>query len=325
MTTVFLSSGDLLADRRARYAEMLLDGGDAAAAADVMRQAVELVPEWAAGFFRLGEIAHVAGAFETAAEAWRNVLRLDPDDRFGAALRLASIGLLPTPGAPPPAYVESLFDAYAPTFEEALVGKLDYRAPELIARSIETVRPAGLFRHVVDLGCGTGLMGEYLRARTSLLEGIDLSEAMLQKAAEKRVYDRLDRGDINMLAPPEVKADLVVAADVFVYLGDLEAAFRVVASTLEPGGLFCFSAEENFGEEDFVLAASLRYAHSQPYVRRLLRARGFAVVDLAQAELRRDRDVPVAGLIVTAERKGLAAADDAAYVPPAVRRVRDRL
>jgi predicted TPR repeat methyltransferase len=302
MTSVFLSSGDLLADRRASYAEMLRSAGDASAAADLMRQALERVPDWAAGHFRLGEMAEEAGELGAAAEAWREVLRLDTQDRFGAGLKLAALGLAPTPDAPPAAYVESLFDAYAPTFESALVEKLGYRVPGLIAEAVAAARPDAVFRHAVDLGCGTGLMGGYLRGRAHFLEGVDLSESMLQKAAEKRIYDRLERADINHLELRGPPADLVVAADVFVYLGALGTALANVAAMLEPGGLFVFSVERHEAAQDYVLGASLRFAHSPAYIRRILGESGFVVRGLAEAELRRDRDMPVPGLVVTAER-----------------------
>lgn len=302
MTAVILSSGDLLADRRASYAEMLHESGDARAAADLMRQALERAPEWPAGFFRLGEFCEAAGELADAADAWREVLRLDGEDRFGASLKLASIGLMPTPDAPPSAYVESLFDAYAPTFESALVERLQYRVPGLIAEAISAIRPQASFRHAVDLGCGTGLMGEFLRGRVSRIDGIDLSESMLQKAADKRVYDRLDQGDVTHLDLQDGSIDLALAADVFVYLGDLEPVIGRVAAALEPGGLFAFSIERHEKAEDYAIGASLRFTHSRAYVARLLQEKGFTLLRMDEVDLRRDRGEPVGGLVVVAER-----------------------
>ncbi|KXF78698.1 methyltransferase [Paramesorhizobium deserti] len=302
MTRAFLSSGDLIADRRAHYAEMMFEAGDHAAAADVMRQALEIVPDWVPGLFRLGEMEEKAGRLEAADEAWRGVLRADADDRFGASLKLASVGLTAQPDAPPTAYVESLFDAYAPTFETALIGKLDYRVPEFLAEAIIRAGGDRRYRHAVDLGCGTGLMGERLRRSASFLEGIDLSDAMLRKAQEKRIYDRLARGDVNLLEKPEVPVDLVVAADVFIYVGNLDRAFANIAAMLEPGGLFAFSTETHETEDELVLQPSLRFTHSASYIRRLLECHGFEPLEMSKVVIRYDRGEPLTGIVTVARR-----------------------
>ena len=140
-----------MADRRHDYAEMLFASGDHAAAAELMLGALELAPDWALGWFRMGEMHEAAGALDQAAEAWRMALKLDPDDRAGAALKLELIGRLPASAAPPGAFVEALFDQYAQSFDKALVEKLDYRVPELLAAAIartraDALRPRGRSR-----------------------------------------------------------------------------------------------------------------------------------------------------------------------------------
>ncbi|MGH6862621.1 MAG: methyltransferase domain-containing protein, partial [Phyllobacterium sp.] len=199
---------------------MLFESGDVVAAADLMRQAVEIVPRWPAGLFRLGEMHEAAGEDEHAYAAWRKVLDCDAEDHFGAGLKLAAAGRTDMPSAPPVAYVETLFDAYAPTFETMLLEKLDYRVPDLLAGAVDSAAPGRSFASVLDLGCGTGLMGLYFRSRSTRLAGMDLSEAMLQKAAEKQVYDTLAKGDVNDFHAAPGSVDLAIAADVFVYVGD---------------------------------------------------------------------------------------------------------
>ncbi|MHC1550120.1 class I SAM-dependent DNA methyltransferase [Phyllobacterium sp. K27] len=304
MARAFHSSGDLIADRRASYADMLFDSGDHAAAADLMAQALELVPDWSAGRFRLGEMLEAAGQHEEAAAAWRDVLEHDPEDRFGAGLKLAATGYAAAPATPPLAYVETLFDAYAPTFETALLDKLDYRVPELLAHAIEMHGGARRYRSVLDLGCGTGLMGPYVRPVADRLDGMDLSEAMLLKAAEKQVYDCLVKSDVNEFEVEPGSADLVIAADVFVYVGDLDRAFAVVAKSLAVDGLFAFSVENQESSDEPVLQPSLRYTHSQAYIERLLSAHGMALISLARETIRLDRGEPLQGLIVVAKLAG---------------------
>jgi predicted TPR repeat methyltransferase len=293
------TSGDLLADRRHDYAEMLFGSGDHAAAAELMLGALELAPDWALGWFRMGEMHEAAGALDQAAEAWRMAQRLDPDDRAGAGLKLELIGRLPASASPPGAFVEALFDQYAQSFDKALVEKLDYRVPELLAAAIaQTGRTH--FGHALDLGCGTGLMGERLRPIAAFLEGCDISAAMLRKAEAKGIYDRLFKADLQSLALPPGGADLVTAADVFMYVGALDRVVAAVATGLAAGGLFAFSVEKHDGPEDLVLLPSRRYAHAEPYLLRALSANGLTLASLETGIIRQDRGEAVAGFIVVA-------------------------
>jgi predicted TPR repeat methyltransferase len=280
-----LSSGDLRADRRADYAEMMFSEGAYGAAAELMLGALELAPQWALGWFRLGEMHEAAGMPDAAAEAWRTALKLDPDDHAGAALKLELIGRAPASAAPPSAFVEALFDQYARSFDQSLVGKLGYRVPELLFEAVAgTGRPR--FAHAVDLGCGTGLMGERLRPSCDFLEG----------------FDRLAKADLQKLDRPVGKADLASAADVFIYVGALDGIFARVAAALASGGLFAFSVEKHDGPEPFRLRETRRYAHSEGYVRRVLVRVGLGIVSLGAVTIRQDRNHPVEGLIAVARR-----------------------
>jgi predicted TPR repeat methyltransferase len=296
------SSGDILADRRADYAEMLFGSGEAGPAAELMLDALELAPGWAMGWFRLGEFHEAAGDMEAAAEAWRMAQKLDPDDRAGAALKLAIVGRGEAGDAPPSAFVEALFDQYAEKFDRALVETLGYRVPEFLAEAITKVRP-GRFGLALDLGCGTGLMGQRLRTFYDRLEGFDISAEMLRKARAKSVYDRLEKADLQAFSYEGPKADLVTAADVFMYVGALEGVVKTVAGLLAKDGLFAFSVEKLDVADGFALQPSRRYAHAGGYVRRVLGEAGLAVVSIEERVIRQDRNEPVNGLIVTARRR----------------------
>ena len=160
------------------------------------------------------------------------------------------------------------------------------------------------FGRVVDLGCGTGLMGERLRPIADELEGHDISAAMLAKARAKGLYDRLIRSDLQTLVLPPASVDLAVAADVFIYVGALERIFAMVAS--RPCGQAACSASRSRSRmtgEDLVLQPSRRYAHSQDAMsRKTLAEPGFTVVSLETAVIRQDRGAPIEGLIVVAQR-----------------------
>ncbi|WP_062204493.1 class I SAM-dependent methyltransferase [Aureimonas sp. AU12] len=297
-------SGDPLADRRADYAEAYAKARDFAAAADLMRQALALAPGWTLGRMRLASFLEEAGAREEAGTVYAQVAAGNADDPYGAGLKLAALGLAQAPAAPPPAFVAGLFDQYANGFETQLVERLGYRVPDLLFATLAEVADEPLhFVRALDLGCGTGLMGERLRPVCDRLEGIDLSVGMLEKARSKRLYDTLTECDVLAAGKGhEGSYDCVAAADVLTYLGDLAPVFAHVATLLAPGGLFAFSVEADDEAAGFTLRPSLRYAHAPAELARLLMLAGFEPLLEQRAELRRDRGEPVLGAIIVARR-----------------------
>lgn len=302
-----LTSGDLIADRRVACAAALAEAGDFAAAAELVQQALELVPGWTAGWSLLGEYLERSGHIEGAKAAWRRLSELDTERVFGAALKLAAYGEAKI-HATDPAFVAALFDDYAERFEAQLVQKLRYAVPQAVGEFVATAlsgRGAGQLAHAIDLGCGTGLMGERLRRYVSYLEGVDLSGGMIGKARRKAIYDTLAQDElVRFLAAHRGGVDLLTAADVFNYCGDLEPVVAAAARVLVPGGLLAFSLEAHAGPEPIVLRPSLRYAHEPEAARRVLRAGGFEVLRFEQAVLRHDRGEPVVGYLVLASRAG---------------------
>ncbi|MFP5076538.1 methyltransferase domain-containing protein [Rhizobium sp. YIM 134829] len=307
-----LSSGDLIADRRAEYALMLAASGDQDGAADLMRQALELAPGWAAGWFRLADYEEKSGRKEAAAAALDKVLALSPDDLFGAGLKRAVLLGEAPPAQAPSAYVARLFDDYADRFDAALVERLDYTVPQALAALVLPLVDARPIPLAVDLGCGTGLFGAEIRNAVSRLEGFDLSAGMLAKAAEKGLYDHLGQADLSLAATasglfeegyPEERADLVAAADVLMYLGDLEAPFALLPRLVKPGGLLAFSVEDAGADGDVVLRPSLRYAHSEAHLRRLCTRSEFDIVQIERRTIRKDGGMPIAGILFVARRR----------------------
>lgn len=294
-------------DRRHAFAEGYAESGDLAAAIEILSDAMDLVPDWAVGWFRLGEWREAAGDVPGAIAAWERALRADPADRLGAGLKRDLARAVPLTEAMPPAFVEALFDQYAPRFEQSLLGQLGYCAPELLARALEGRR----FARAMDLGCGTGLAGAALRARCDWLEGCDISAAMLAEAAAKGVYDALDKRDLGVMALGEARFDLILAADVFIYLGALERILGWSAGSMAPGGVLAFTVEE-VDHAPVVLQPSRRFAHSRAYLDEVLAAAGFGAVQIEAVVLRMDRGEPVRGLLVLAEtqRSGVRRQDD---------------
>lgn len=285
---------------------MLAEGGDHAAAADLMNQALDLVPEWAAGWDLLGGYHDRAGNVASAISAWRHLEALDDEGVFGARLKLAVHGAGTTGEGTAVSYVEALFDQYAPQFENSLVNKLEYQVPDLLDGLLrEEIAQLGIDRFAVafDLGCGTGLMGQRLRDRVEHLEGIDLSAAMIAETARKGIYDRLEKAElVAFLKRHSAQADLVTAADVFIYCGALPPVLDAVVPAMRPGGLLAFSLEAHEGEEPVFLRASLRYAHGVETTRQALFDAGLEVLRFETATLRQDRGMPIAGLLVVARK-----------------------
>lgn len=268
-------------------------------AAAAYERATATAPRSARAWYCLGEARRTLGQNERAAKAFGKALKLDPADLHGAALGLALATGGPAPDKAPEAYVRQLFDDYADRFDQSLVEKLDYCAPQLLADALaRTVNRRGGLA-VMDAGCGTGLAAPVLKPYAVRLDGVDLSPAMIARAAERGLYDELAVGElVDTLAERPNRYDLVVAADVLVYLGDLGPVMQAVRTALKDGGSFAFSVEKAEDAATYMLGAKQRYAHAPGYVAETAAAAGFSVALMEDAVTRRDggRDVP--GLVV---------------------------
>ncbi len=296
--SLFISSGDPLLDRRFEWADGLLGRGESQAAAELLEETLARAPAFIAGWFLLGGAHEQAGNHRGAIEAYRRALTLDPEDRLGAALRLARLGARKAAGAMPPAYVRTLFDQYAARFDGELRDTLHYRGPDLLRGAIDEVFGADRrFARALDLGCGTGLMGEAMRGKVDELVGVDLSPAMLAVAERKRIYHRLVVGDlIAFLATEDRPFDLIVAADVLVYFDDLAPVLRLAARRLATSGAIAFSVETHAGD-GVILRDTLRFAHGEPHLRAAAAEAMLDVAYLAKASTRTEKNSPVEGLL----------------------------
>jgi predicted TPR repeat methyltransferase len=304
---LFLSSGDLMADRRFDFARDLQLKGDLAAAADLLLQAIELAPDFASAWFTLGAIREQLGEREAATAAFRRAQAADPTDRHGASLRLMLSGAEPLSGMPP-AYARLLFDQYASKFEASLVGDLGYRGPALLFKAVLAARAAlGLppaFDRVIDLGCGTGLAARAFAAVAGEIIGIDLSPRMIERARLTGLYAELDVAEIvqGLVRQPDASADLILAADVMVYVHDMAPLLAEVARVLAPGGLFAFTLESHPGE-GVVLGEGLRYAYGAASARMLIEAAGLTLERLEPASSRTESGAQVPGLVAVAAKR----------------------
>jgi predicted TPR repeat methyltransferase len=297
---LFVSSGDLIADRRYKWAIDHAQRGDLAGAADILVQTVELAPGFATAWFALGAVRDALGDRDAAIGAFEKARAADPEDYHGARLHLARLGAGAATPAMTETYVRRLFDQHAPTFDATMLDRLDYRGPALLLKAVQAARPLRIGA-MLDLGCGTGLGGAAFRPHVDWLAGVDLSPAMIDAARAKGLYDRLVARDLTQFLRDEAGAQylLVLAADVFVYCGDLVPIAAAAARVLAPGGLFAFTVETH-ADEGVRLQPTLRYAHGGDHVRAAVAAAGLALRHLAPASTRTENGKPVEGLIVVA-------------------------
>jgi predicted TPR repeat methyltransferase len=303
---LFLSSGDMIADRRFEFARDLQLKGDLAAAADLLLQATELAPNFASAWFTLGKIRQQLGEGGAAVMAFRRARAADPDDRHGASLHLMRLGAEPLADMPQ-AYVQVLFDQYAPRFEAALVEDLGYRGPSLLFKAVLSVRAAArkpaFFKRAIDLGCGTGLAATAFANEVDRFVGIDLSPRMIERARATGLYAELEVADMvqGLRGKPDASAELILAADAMVYVSDLAPVLSEVARVLTAGGLSAFTVETHSGE-GVLLGEGLRYAHSAPYVRAQVAAAGLKLAQCEDLSARNEDNVPAPGLVVVATK-----------------------
>jgi predicted TPR repeat methyltransferase len=304
---LFMSSGDMLADRRFDFARDLQLSGDLVAAEDLFVQATDLAPGFATAWFTLGEVRELLGDRHGAITAFRNAEATDPGDRNGAGLRLMRLGAIDL-AAMRPTYVKALFDQYAPRFDAALLDDLGYRGPALLlAAVLGACAAAGrppTFARVVDLGCGTGLAARAFSAIAGEIIGIDLSPRMIERARATGLYAELDVAEIveGLIRRPDASADLILAADVMVYLHDMAPLLAEVARVLAPGGLFAFTVESHAGA-GVVLGEGLRYAYSAACVHALIAASGLVLERLEPASSRTESGRQVPGLVAVAAKR----------------------
>ncbi|HJW80610.1 MAG TPA: tetratricopeptide repeat protein [Acidiferrobacterales bacterium] len=273
---------------------LLADEDRTAEAEACYRAALQVRPEFAEAHKNRGAVLQALGRRDGALASFRAAVRLRPDFAE-AAYKLAALSGEQSPASAPAEYVAALFDSYAGEYDQHLTATLQYRVPQALCALLAERVPECGGLDVLDLGCGTGLSGAALRGLARQLTGIDLSPGMLARARERGLYDRLIEGDIvQVLAGQGASFDLVAAADVFVYIGDLEAVVASVGQVLRPGGWLTFSVE-SLPEGEYRLQPTGRYAHAPAYIEALARRHGFERVAEQAVTLRVEQGKPVAG------------------------------
>ncbi len=285
------------ADAYSNLAFALGTQGDYANALQCCQHALKLNPYHYEAYRHLAALHERTGDRQKAAQAYQQALRCRPDS-LEARYYLAAVTQKDAPPTAPPEYVKLLFDNYAPSFDMHLTGALNYRAPQLMRNAISTAAPNRKL-DILDLGCGTGLLGAALRNIASSLTGVDLSAKMIDKARDRKVYDQLLVDDLTSAMRSLARQfDVIVASDVFVYIGDLAPTFAAAADSLRTQGLFAFSVEVDDKTDSYVLQPTRRYAHSIHYIHSLAQSHRFTELSISRQVLRTERQKNVDGWIV---------------------------
>jgi predicted TPR repeat methyltransferase/thioredoxin-like negative regulator of GroEL len=310
---------------RAAYALAVMESEDGRLpeAEALLRAAISMKPDSPAAYQALAQVLHQSGleregneAAQTAAALARGELvpaqAATPSDSIAALeerlarspdaqklhVLLSMKANVAPPAKLPPGSISGLFDRYADQFDQHLVEKLDYHVPEMILEAVAGADRPELM-DILDLGCGTGLCGPLLRPMAGSLVGVDASPEMIKKARARLAYDRLEVADIVEFLKTSPNAfDLLVAADVLVYLGDLTPFFQAAASALRQGGMLAFSVEADPGDRFRLQTATRRFTHSEAYLRHLADIFGFKIDLFRPITVRLECRKPVAGYLV---------------------------
>lgn len=267
-------------------------------AREAYRTALERDPALLQPYLNLGRLCESRGDLEGAAALYREALAHHPGDSRLGHLLAAATG--ENTSRAPKGYVAALFDDVASRFDQHLVDELEYRVPEVLAGM---VKPLPSPARVLDLGCGTGLVGAALAGPGIEVVGVDLSPRMLELAQKSGGYAKLILADadeaLGQLGPDSFQA--VIAADFFIYIGDVASIFRAVRRTLAPRGVFAFSIE-GMDRGTYRLQPTGRYAHTPDYVWGMAELAGLHEREVRPINIRREKQGFASGYAILLER-----------------------
>ncbi len=205
-------------------------------------------------------------------------------------------------------YLENVFDNFAVGFEQVLSG-LEYAAPQYISQYIQEFYSTLGWKklHILDAGCGTGLCGVLLKKYATWrgLHGVDISQGMLAEARKKNLYTKLYQQELcEFLFDHKKQYDLITAADVLTYFGNLENVIKGFAYALKKHGRIIFTITQNSTtDSDWFLHSSGRFTHTLDYIKLILKKHNFILEKSELKQLRLENDSPVMGYVISAQNQ----------------------
>lgn len=265
-------------------------------AVDAYRTLLDIDEDHPHAHGNLAILLHQQKRYSEAEVHYRRAIELKPDVD---AYKYGLAGIMGE--AIPAEHVRKLFDDGAEKFDSLLVDELDYKTPGHISKLLEKYTTRTNY-NVLDLGCGTGLSGQAVSDFSATITGVDISPGMLGKAASKKIYNQLVEGEIlHYMRNSDTGFDLIIASDVFNYIGNLSDVFKQCHRLLLPGGMFVFSIESEGNSGYHMDVKNLRYTHSEKYITDLAARARFSVTETQHAVLRKNYGVPVDGTIYLLE------------------------
>ena len=253
----------------------------------------------------LSRALYIDRNYKEVADVLKQWLEFDPENAAALHMLSACTGEN-IPARASDAFVEETFDNFAGSFDEILK-KLDYQAPELVLSAVQAqIVDTDRQLVILDAGCGTGLCGPLLRDYASQLDGVDLSQGMVDKARDRDIYDDLVVAELtDYIANNSNTYDLIASADTLCYFGDLSSVLRAIFSALTEQGLLVFTVEkiiETEPAEAFRLNPHGRYSHTEEYVISTLNQSGLQLLSITTEHLRKEAGKSVTGMLVTAKK-----------------------
>lgn len=283
--------------------------GDLAAAGQAFLKGLVFAPDDEELRRHYGQFLQSKGENSAAEQQYSEIIEKGGQEAAAAAFLKETVApapaTAPLPAKTPPKLVDDLSSNFDKSFEKALEENQQHRAPGILLNLLKSPEAKAArdvtseANRIIDLGCGTGLNGMLLRHLAIRLEGVDLSNKLLQRAEEKKLYAALHKADLDeFLAGSEAGSfDIAFAADVFTFIGDLAPVFKGISHALVPGGLFVFSCDalrESDPHPHYAILPTARYAHKESYVQQLAKDAGLKVLTIKQDTVRSymGHDVP---------------------------------
>lgn len=252
------------------------------------KKAISLNPNFVEAYYNIATILSRLKKYKEAIKNYKKVIELNPN-YLEVKHIIASLSGVTTKSAPR-VYIEKLFDTYANNFENSLINDLDYKVPKIMADTLINKMSLTYLGSVLDLGCGTGLVGLEIKKFTSKLVGVDLSSLMLKKAEEKNIYDELVHQDIkDYLLNEDLSFDYFIFADVFIYIGELNEIFKLIKLRNKLKGKLLFTIELT-DKNDYFLEKSERYSHSTDYIEKLCIKYDYKILYSRDLNLRKENN-----------------------------------
>jgi predicted TPR repeat methyltransferase len=248
------------------------------------RKALDLSPAFKAAYDGLGICYSELGERDQAIASFNRYMEIDPGDHSEVKLRLARLNAGEIPNRYPAAVMLTTYEKKAKNWDtDNLRPGMEFLGPKHVREMLEELKlPQTRQLDVLDIGCGTGLCGEYMRSYAKHLEGVDLSPHMLAQAQKKGYYNKLECADaIAYMQDCKRTFDLIVASGVLILFGDLKPVFQAAASLLKPGGVFVFTLYRSEFEA-VIVRHNLHFAHSAAYVQEAAGAADLQVALLEQ-------------------------------------------